>query len=108
MTTSGAAAGKSTISTATVANGNALATDTAKIPEKEGVSHQSTHEGFQAAHRRTIRTCELETILPYFPEHSTVLEVGAGAGWQAKVLAARGYDVHAIDIPSSNYNALRE
>jgi SAM-dependent methyltransferase len=37
-----------------------------------------------------------------------VLEIGAGAGWQAKLLARKGYQVTAIDVPHSNYIALRE
>jgi SAM-dependent methyltransferase len=32
-----------------------------------------------------------------------LLEIGAGAGWQAQSLKNRGYDVTAIDLPSSRY-----
>ena len=32
-----------------------------------------------------------------------ILEIGAGTGWQARELAARGYAVSAIDIPTSNH-----
>ena len=74
----------------------------------EGLSHQSNHSGFQAKHRQIIRTYELERVIHFFPPGATVLEVGAGAGWQARLLAERGFTVQAIDIPSSNYNALRE
>jgi ubiquinone/menaquinone biosynthesis C-methylase UbiE len=42
-----------------------------------------------------------------FPRGS-VLEIGAGSGWQAKYLADRGYDVRAIDIAGSVYSASRE
>ena len=36
-----------------------------------------------------------------------LLEIGAGAGWQAKALAQHGYDVAAIDVPDSEYTAGR-
>jgi SAM-dependent methyltransferase len=36
-----------------------------------------------------------------------ILEVGAGTGWQAKKLSEIGYDVHAIDLHTSNYNEQR-
>ena len=36
-----------------------------------------------------------------------ILEIGAGTGWQARELAARGYDVTAIDIPTSNHGKAR-
>lgn len=34
---------------------------------------------------------------------ASILEIGAGTGWQARELAARGYAVSAIDIPTSNH-----
>ena len=36
-----------------------------------------------------------------------ILEIGAGTGWQARELASRGYQVSAIDIPSSNHSSAR-
>ena len=42
-------------------------------------------------------------MLLLLPDSGRVLEIGAGAGWQAKYLANRGYIVSAIDLPSSNY-----
>lgn len=36
-----------------------------------------------------------------------ILEIGAGTGWQARELAARGYQVSAIDIPTSNHGKAR-
>ena len=50
-----------------------------------------------------IRTIELRKILVYIPQGSRVLEVGAGAGWQAKVIHESGFTVEAIDIDSSEY-----
>lgn len=46
-------------------------------------------------------------VMKLIPPGSRVLEIGAGAGWQAKALAERGFEVTAIDIPQSNYSALR-
>lgn len=50
-----------------------------------------------------IRSWELEKALPLFPRYGKILELGAGTGYQAKLLAERGFDVIAIDIPTSNY-----
>jgi SAM-dependent methyltransferase len=50
-----------------------------------------------------IRRHELDVVLLLLPDSGRVLEIGAGAGWQAKYLANRGYIVSAIDLPSSNY-----
>jgi SAM-dependent methyltransferase len=49
------------------------------------------------------RRHELDIVLNLLPDSGRVLEIGAGAGWQAKYLANRGYIVSAIDLPSSNY-----
>jgi SAM-dependent methyltransferase len=38
---------------------------------------------------------------------ASILEIGAGTGWQARELASRGYQVSAIDIPSSNHSSAR-
>lgn len=65
-------------------------------------------ESFQRDHRRLIRTKELELVFPFIPPGARILEVGAGAGWQAKVLADRGHEVVAIDLPNGRYSELRE
>lgn len=54
---------------------------------------------------QSIRLYELEKILGSIPRGSRVLEIGSGAGWQAKALAERGYAVEAIDIAESCYAA---
>lgn len=36
-----------------------------------------------------------------------LLEIGAGAGWQAMELARWGFDVAAVDVPDSNYSSAR-
>jgi 2-polyprenyl-3-methyl-5-hydroxy-6-metoxy-1,4-benzoquinol methylase len=56
---------------------------------------------------RTIREHEVEQILALLPPGASVLEVGGGAGWQALVLADRGYRVEAIDLARSQYREER-
>jgi ubiquinone/menaquinone biosynthesis C-methylase UbiE len=53
------------------------------------------------------RLYELEEVLKVMPASGRVLEIGAGAGWQAEMLKARGYEVVAIDLPTSNLRADR-
>lgn len=60
------------------------------------------------SHRRSTRLHDLSLVIPYLPTGGRVLEIGAGAGWQAKALAAVGFDVTAIDLPTSNYRTQRE
>ena len=59
----------------------------------------------------TIRLAELARIQTLLKRVATpgarILEVGAGTGWQARALAASGYDVAAIDIPQSNHSHAR-
>jgi 2-polyprenyl-3-methyl-5-hydroxy-6-metoxy-1,4-benzoquinol methylase len=71
-------------------------------------SQQTSQHGFTLEHRKLIRTLELEKAVPLFGRGRRVLEIGAGAGWQASMLARKGYQVTAIDIPESNYTAIRE
>lgn len=62
---------------------------------------------------RLIRAHELESAIRCFPSshdgamRRTLLEIGAGTGQQAKMLASRGYEVTAIDLPSSHYHDQR-
>jgi SAM-dependent methyltransferase len=62
---------------------------------------------------KSIRIYELDKVLPVFLTHKkgtlglTVLEIGAGTGWQAKKIAEKGYSVTAIDIKDSNYSEKR-
>jgi SAM-dependent methyltransferase len=61
----------------------------------------------------SLRQFELEIALQSFPklENSTgscsVLDIGAGTGHQARLLARRGYLVTAVDIASSSYHDQR-
>lgn len=50
-----------------------------------------------------LRTAEIEKIASFFTPGARVLEIGAGTGKQAEELQRRGFDVVAIEIPSSNY-----
>jgi ubiquinone/menaquinone biosynthesis C-methylase UbiE len=50
-----------------------------------------------------IRDLELDLAIRHMPQGSRVLEIGAGAGWQAKRLAEIGFHVHAIDVKESDY-----
>jgi ubiquinone/menaquinone biosynthesis C-methylase UbiE len=47
---------------------------------------------------KIIRAEEIRKILPFIKSGSAVLEIGAGAGWQAKIIADSGCQVSAIDI----------
>lgn len=55
------------------------------------------------AHLRAIREHELETVAALLPARGKLLEIGAGTGWQAAALAARGFAVSAVDLPDSKY-----
>jgi SAM-dependent methyltransferase len=50
-----------------------------------------------------IRSSEIEVIAKRFRPGARVLEIGAGTGKQALELRQRGFEVEAIDVPSSNY-----
>ncbi len=63
---------------------------------------------FSLDFRKLLRTSELEEVIPLLPPGGAILEVGAGAGWQAKELASRGFAVTAIDITSSCYSEVQE
>jgi 2-polyprenyl-3-methyl-5-hydroxy-6-metoxy-1,4-benzoquinol methylase len=53
-------------------------------------------------HYEAVRKYELDIVLSMLPPVGSVLEIGAGAGWQAKILSDKGYTVSAIDIETSN------
>lgn len=54
-------------------------------------------------HLRQIREFEAQAVLPWLPEHGRLLEIGAGAGWQATRFTEAGMQVYAIDLPGSEY-----
>ncbi|MEB1528286.1 class I SAM-dependent methyltransferase [Xanthomonas sp. WHRI 7945] len=61
---------------------------------------------------QAIRAYELRQALAFFPVPApgrtvTVLELGAGTGQQALMLRDAGYEVSAVDLPSSHYHDAR-
>jgi ubiquinone/menaquinone biosynthesis C-methylase UbiE len=54
-----------------------------------------------------VRRCELDLVLPLIPSGARVLEIGAGAGWQASALAENGFTVDAVDTEGSLYEQER-
>jgi SAM-dependent methyltransferase len=50
-----------------------------------------------------IRRFELFSVINEMPPNSHILEIGAGAGWQAEMLSEHGFKVEAIDIKDSRY-----
>lgn len=52
---------------------------------------------------KSIREYEAGLVARFFPAQGKLLEIGAGSGWQAKMFQEAGYQVSAIDLPSSFY-----
>jgi SAM-dependent methyltransferase len=50
----------------------------------------------ESAH--ALRDKELDLAVRFLPEGGSVLELGAGDGWQARALHERGFEVTAVDI----------
>jgi SAM-dependent methyltransferase len=73
--------------------------------------HSSIEDRLTLDFLETIRLAELTQIdgilANIIPAGAKILEIGAGTGWQARELAARGFDVTAIDIPTSNHGKAR-
>jgi SAM-dependent methyltransferase len=55
-------------------------------------------ESTKLRYMRKVRERELNAALPHIPPGSRILEIGAGAGWQAQRLDQLGFAVTAIDI----------
>ena len=56
-------------------------------------------------HLRDIREFEAMAIVPWLPSGGTLLEIGAGAGWQSEIFARNGMRVFAIELTKSEYLA---
>jgi SAM-dependent methyltransferase len=54
-------------------------------------------------HLKQIREFEAAAVLPWLPPSGRMLEIGAGAGWQAGRFAQAGLSVFAIDLTTSEY-----
>ncbi len=52
---------------------------------------------------KDIREEELTRMLALLPKSGKVLEIGAGAGWQARRLSELGFDITAVDVETGNY-----
>ena len=63
---------------------------------------------FNVEHLKAIRGAEIDTVAARLKPGARVLELGAGTGSQSLDLARRGFDVVAIDLPTSNYADARE
>lgn len=48
-----------------------------------------------------MRSAELALAMPLLPSKGRILELGAGDGWQASLLALQGFAVTAVDVASS-------
>lgn len=59
------------------------------------------------AHLQSIREYELDVAASWFPAGARVLEIGAGAGWQARRLSEQGFEVEAVDLAVSNYRQVQ-
>lgn len=55
------------------------------------------------SHLEAIRTAELSRVLSILGKPGSLLEIGAGTGWQARRLSESGFKVEAIDVSMSNY-----
>lgn len=54
---------------------------------------------------KRIRLCEAAQVLSHLKPGSRILELGAGAGWQAEFFSNHGHSVEALDIPGSIYSS---
>jgi len=59
-------------------------------------------------HLREIRQYEAIQVVGELPHRSLVLEVGAGAGWQARIFADLGRSVTPLEVHGSKYSRISE
>lgn len=57
---------------------------------------------------RWARSLVREAIVKFVPQESSILEINAGTGIDAKWLADRGYRVHATDVAQGMLSAIHE
>lgn len=63
---------------------------------------------FSLEQLQRIRLHELDLVTTKIPPRSKILEIGAGAGWQAQQLSALGHDVVAIEIAEDKEGAHKD
>ena len=63
---------------------------------------------FSVSHLNNLRLFEIDRIVKLMRPGARVLEIGAGTGRQAAEIAARGFEIEAIEISSSNYSSERQ
>jgi SAM-dependent methyltransferase len=59
-------------------------------------------------HLKNIRLYELKSVLHFLRNKGKLLEIGSGAGWQAKYLANIGFEVTGLELHNSHYDGERE
>lgn len=62
---------------------------------------------FSIEYLHELRRVEIDDLSRHLAPSARILEIGAGTGFQARLLAARGFDVTAIEVPDSNYATSR-
>jgi ubiquinone/menaquinone biosynthesis C-methylase UbiE len=67
------------------------------------------HSFFRAVRFHELQQA-IQIISDFYPAQKglRILEIGAGAGWQAALLSEQGHDVSAIELENSNYAQARE
>jgi len=58
---------------------------------------------FSIAYLNTLRGAEVERVCQWLRPGARVLELGAGTGYQARELSAKGFTVEAIEMADSQY-----
>lgn len=56
---------------------------------------------------RRIREYEMAQVLPLMTPGQTVLEIGAGAGWQSQMMAEHGMRVISVDLATTFYREVQ-
>ena len=78
------------------------------LGNRHPINLQNEAHSMELSYLETLRLSELERVLTEIksekPNGSIILEIGAGAGWQAKKMAENGYHIEAIDIADSGYS----
>jgi SAM-dependent methyltransferase len=58
-------------------------------------------------YKENIRIYELDYLIKHIKGAKSLLELGAGAGWQAKKLSELGLDVKAIDVEQTTFRNIQ-